>query len=414
MIDFLSTEEDVVDVDAQAGEAEDSEHREEFDAIPDEGLKPAVPAKVFDATADRQEKIDNSLVENDKVFDGEIEDNKVPAVNNDFVITADRAEQLTEVVKLKTDIQDSGVVSAEEMANIEAILPGTITDEKPLNLYTSFASLTNFNIAIEEIDNSLNRNYDDLRTSLRDLIESWLNAKVPKLKETFTKVYSGMASLNKAHAVLLMSYDCDNIAGVPIYLNNGKRLQKFLDRDIRNYDRVESSLIGNFEAEMQSCFEQEKYFSLFKSLFVSHGKCVAMFNNAIYSIKNHPGDDSQPYLEELTDPSSSPNEVYGYAPITFSDVLELAGNKVGLRLLKALEQAVLMSVDYVKAEVAKIEEIQSSDHLLEMKIKELADSSAFINDLISFDNRAEEVAKLFICIYESFAKLFTELAQNNQ
>lgn len=374
-----------------------------FDFIEDpEELQ--IEGKVFVAP-EKDNAIDNNIIPSEKLFDSPLVEQELPKVQAEFEIHADKLDTLTELIKIQSEIKEKGLISVEDIAQVDAIIPGFVDEENPKELYTVVPTKTNLNQGLADIDTVLEKQYDDMRTSISDLIEQYMKMN-SSIGDTLTKkFYKAVSDLNTVYAQLLFVTQKDDISQIAIILNNGMRLSKFLNTSISSCNNAISSNDSDDHNPYKDSFVYP-YMKRIKDIDQENGaiSLLYQFNNTsglIYTV-----------LDDLF--KSSDDSYAGYAIFNYNDLYRTLMGRIG-------REAVVKMIDAVKENLSSIteckeafDEAQSAEKPIALRIRDLTEVSSKVNQAVHQNKQLVSLLVSFYDTYQVFIDFFKDLTEKQK
>ena len=360
------------------------------------------------AANELQEKNDNQAPSS-SLFEGPIVERELPGFNAQFEIQADRAQVLGEVLKIQNDIQNRGTISTEDIAQIDAVLPGFVSDERPIEQYTQEPSKVNLDQGLNDVDTVLEKNYDDLRTSTASVAEQYLklNNGLPELINK--KFYQTLSALNQSYAEFLALTQKDDISQVSYILNNGMRLSKFFNSPAVTSDPVCSTsgdadpfantFVDPFIKAIAKIDEGSKSLSTL-AFYKTTANRYLFTSRKVYLV------DQGQVTETTEDAANKECNTYGfYGTLSYGELYSFVLGSSCRELISTIIKTISRNLDSISICATKAKEVQEENIHLVDKISNLARLSTTINDC----TRNNFVFILFLESLFGFANVFIEL-----
>lgn len=316
----------------------------------------------------------------DKLFKTPIVDGEVPSPIQEYEISADRHEALESLIRIAAEIRHRNAISQEDIAQIESAKPGFISEENPIGLYTRQPSQTQLKESLSQVDALIEKDYDDLRLSLKELVENYVknNSDTPKLIQS--KYTSCVCTFNKTYAQLLHASGVSDLCQLGIILDDGTRLSKVLKTKLYEYINCEKSITSPLLKDYLARFDKElgesgvlQNVDLLRS---TSGECLYI-SNVPYSIVE--GEEGSISLDKLT---RMPECRY---TSTIDSVLAFLLSPMCRSLVHKLVVVYSTNIDYIKTAQRQAEDIQSESTPTAIKVQKLLTAIADINSAIALN-----------------------------
>lgn len=367
---------------------------------------------LVDETNVVDDHINNDVVSNSRLFDGITVDNQLPKVDAQFEIQADRALQLPEILRLQSAIRDGGAISQESIMQIESIAPGFINAENPINQYTETPTKVHLEEGLQDIDTYLEKQYDDIRTSINELAEAYIKVNGHLPDAVNKRYYDCISMYNKTYAQLLYHSGKDEIAQIGMYLNNGMKLHTYLSEfnccegDIDSTLNVaKDTFIYPYMKEFWDIMRAFNYSTYDYALMESIPKPHLKMPGELYDLE---GDKlcickRQYNYGDPNDPTDY-HKNYSVESLIYS----LLGNKfrsiiAGLIRIARANMARITDATKTSAEV------QASSEHISMKIKDLTVISSTINTHVRENQIIFRWLDMTFSVYDLFIRLLEDL-----
>lgn len=365
-------------------------------------------------------------VPNETIFDGTVMERETPNFTGEFEIHADRLQQLGDVVRIQSDIQTRGTISVEDASRIDAIIPGFLNEENPAALYTEAPTRTNLQEGLNNIDTVLEKNYDDLRTSIANLITQYMriNNKVPALlSKRFTAVLS---DYNSSYACLLAQTEKTDAADVSFYLNNGKRISTFFEEPLSflindedshhsievahsrdsGTERYENTFMGPYVKQFKEIFKEYRQNRKMQTLVASHGK-LYYSGFDYYNVE-------EGKFSLIEDRDIIQNYEYNSYMSSVGDLMRFLINEEGLRIINAFINDFLFNTNEINVCNEASAKIQETEQPITLKIKELMEVSAKVNGYIQKNNTSLQTLEIIFGLIQVFTNLVKGLTEKTK
>ena len=358
-------------------------------------------------------------VPNSVLFEAPVMKNELPKLHAEFVIAADRATALSDVVRIQSDIKHKRLISIENVSEVDALVPGFINDENPAEQYTQEPSRTNVDQGLNDIDTFLEKQYDDLRTSISSLAEQYQRFTSGHADQINKQFYAVISRFNKAFAQLLHTTDNRDIYSINFILNNGVRWGKFLSDAVRESKTIASvdreqtpdrtyndtfvqPLIDKVGAELRH--GSDLRFTLGsmagrpETLFFVNEKPMAIVNSKLEPVIEHSESDRYSYYSALT---------YGNL------MMMLTGSKMS-EFIMGLHGVFLSNLSDITETSKMSEVVQEQNEPIATKIKNLTIISSIINKAIQENQYISTTLEKIFTIYLAYIETIESLAQKQK
>ena len=388
-----------------------------FDVIPDDPEP--------EGTLLTQPKPDRMPAKNDvpdeKLFEEPIVEGEVPKFEAEFEIQADKANALSDIVRIQSDIEHKGAISVEDIKQVDSILPGFVNDEHPAEQYTALPTKTNYQEGLNNIDNYLEKQYDDLRVSIKDLTEQYLRANSTLIENINKKFTAGITVMNKAYAQLLFNTQKQDASQVVYLLNNGLRWSGFLSTSViaPTSNEVAVSSGNTIEEKFKNTFVKP-YIDRIIEVAINDGGGLQTFGYMGYSGGSFVMLNRNLY--QLTDEGIVPSnnvkfeELYGYfyAYPTYGTILDVLVNGSAIQVLNKLTSVIEANLNLITESVNNSASAQTQEEPIAIKIKNLSLVSAMINKAIHDNNTIAGFMENVFSMYQIYGDMIKELAEKNK
>lgn len=340
----------------------------------------------------------------DKLFKTPIVGGEVPTPIQEYEISSDKHEALESLIRIAAEIRHRNAVSQEDIAQIESAKPGFISDENPIGLYTRQPSQTQLKESLSQVDALIEKDYDDLRLSLKELVETYIknNNDTPKLIQS--KYTSCVSIFNKTYAQLLHAANASDLCQLGIILNDGTRLSKVLKTSLYEYLNCERSINSTLLKEYLTRFDKElgeTGILLNIDLLSSTSGERLFISNIPYSIVED--NDGNISLDRLT---RAPE--YGCSS-TIDSVLAFLLSPICRKLVHKLTVVYSTNIDYIKTVQKRAEDIQAEALAVPMKVQKLLTVIAEINKAIALNRGICLMLNDFYTLYSVHLDLVDKL-----
>lgn len=358
-------------------------------------------------------------VPSEKLFDGPIVEGELPKLNAEFEMQADKAKTLSDVLKIQSDVTERGTISTEDIAQVDAIIPGFIDEENPIGQYTEVPSKTNLTEGLNNIDTMLEKQYDDLRVSIAQLCERYIQLNSANVSNINKKFYSAITDFNKAHAELLFNAECEDVSQVGFILNSGMRFSKFLElpvysdssntlsvaSEINSQQSLDKTFVEPYVKRIEAIDRETGVVILLSFYFRTASKALVL-NRLAYKVEDQlvPSD-----FKTIED-----NEENRYNTLSYSNMIHILTNASGIKLVKALYNTYCQNLNIITNAAKESAQEQSSNDHITSKLLNLSKISADVNQAALVNLRISRALSGIFDVYVVFSDMLKSLAEKQK
>ena len=388
-----------------------------FDVIPDE-IADESPLLVQPKHGEPA----SNKVSNRRLFDGPIVERELPEFNGKFEIQADKVSVLSDVIRIQNNIQQAGVISTEDIAQVDAIVPGFVNDENPIAQYTAAPSKTNLEEGLNDIDTMLEHQYDGLRLSQIELAQSYLRLNNGMTELIRRKFQERIIELNKGYAQLLFFSQRDDLAQVNFILNNGMKLRYFLDMplyDDRPYsaspagasskDPLEGTFVQALANKLRALHDKGDATYAVSSCLRTNGQFLRT-NGCLFERQE---DDT--YRHIVNSKNAQEAGIFEYRlDVTYGDLFQFVIGPRCVEILRCILKTIERNIEGIKYTVETVELVQESKEHIATRVKQLIDTSSWINQHVQENTRLVRVLDDLFGLMDIYKEFICQLAEKQK
>lgn len=384
---------------------------EGFDVIEDESADKAVVLK-----APEDGRALNNDVPNERLFEAPIVEQELPKFTAEFEIQADKVNTLTDVLKIQNDITERGTISTEDIAQIDSIIPGFVNEENPIEQYTQLPSKTNLQEGLNDIDTALEKQYDDLRLSIKELTENYLKRNSGIAEQINKKFVASISALNKAHAELLFYSEKEGIENICFILNNGMRWNKFLNTSITGTDTISSddastnpfdnTFVATYINKIKEVDSDSSVINTIDKLITSSGSAIC-FGRDFYEFTNDG-------LKEYSITEYDKKFGYMCSWPSYGKLYDVLGGVMIREVITGLINVVASNIGKITETASLSAQAQEQDEPIIEKIKQLTLVSALINKATQENRKAITFLNALFDLYFIYTDMTKQLAEKQK
>ena len=159
--------------------------------------------------------------------------NEVPNLNAEFHLVEESINKLMDLETVYADIRSSNGVSKEDAEVVDALMPGFISDKKPIGFFTEDKSRTQLSETLNTINQAIDAQTADIVIKASDIAERSSKALSTCFTDIEARIISKLSSLH------------DQLAKIPLFL------AKYPDENYhaQSFLRLLNRSIGSYEME---------------------------------------------------------------------------------------------------------------------------------------------------------------------
>lgn len=310
---------------------------------------------------------DINAVATSRFFGAPVVPNELPNLNAAFLITSQITTGATDIASIRDSVANSCSICREDAEVIDSLMPGFISDDRPLGYFTDRKTKTQYTETLASMDAEIESQTATLISTALDTIQTLVQKYRDVKSKTESNLRSSLVKYQLTLAkVLVMGTDEDTPDNVRVFLNGLEaHLPRISPGTLTEDVIVNDSLKGLVPHLLKPDFRENLANVICRDLNLTSGQNTFMSNGQIYELT-----EKEPYLtpptfnsEDLLSGSGYKRSVSGndflYGAI---DMFSLQYMQNLLNVTTSLTEAMVKSAGLIE-DAAKNTEISPKERL---------------------------------------------------
>lgn len=157
---------------------------------------------------------------------------ELPKFDGVFEISNTAANKLHDLSNVQQNLQRTCAVCVEDALAIDTILPGFISDERPIGLFSEEPTKTQYDETVEAVDGAMDSQYQSLRTSVAEISKKLYTFGSECSKQYGNRYVTLLSETNRAIANLLFTCDKDEVKQITYVFEDRTRWSELMEVNI--------------------------------------------------------------------------------------------------------------------------------------------------------------------------------------